>query len=117
MSRGWTPRRVARLGYLAGRGLSLESIMADDALAARSESSVRHAASRWGVPLGQGTPFTLLLGADDRVRLAEEAAERGMDARMLATRIVETVMREKLIEAVLGGETMPSVCAELGSEG
>ena len=37
----WTLLRAARLGYLAGRGLSVNSIMADDTIAARSERAVR----------------------------------------------------------------------------
>ena len=47
----WTLLRAARLGYLAGRGLSVNSIMADDTIAARSERAVRVAASRWHVPM------------------------------------------------------------------
>ena len=39
----------------AGRGLSVESIMADHVIAARSERAVRCAASRWGLALGIGT--------------------------------------------------------------
>jgi hypothetical protein len=40
----WNLKRAARLGYLAGRGLSVESIMADHVIAARSERAVRCAA-------------------------------------------------------------------------
>ena len=36
----WNHKRAARLGYLAGRGLSVESIMSDDVIAARSERAV-----------------------------------------------------------------------------
>jgi hypothetical protein len=43
----------------AGRGLSVESIMADHVIAARSERAVRCAASRWGLALGIGSPFTI----------------------------------------------------------
>ena len=45
----WNLKRAARLGYLAKRGLSVESIMADHVIAARSERAVRCAASRWGL--------------------------------------------------------------------
>jgi hypothetical protein len=41
----WNLKRAARLGYLAGGGLSVESIMADHVIAARSERAVRCAAS------------------------------------------------------------------------
>jgi len=33
----WNLKRAARFGYLAGRSLSIESIIADDVVAARSE--------------------------------------------------------------------------------
>ena len=54
MAARWTLIRAARLGYLAGRGLSVTSIMADDTIAARSERAVRVAASRWRLPIGGG---------------------------------------------------------------
>ena len=65
----WNLKRAARLGYLAGRGLSVESIMADHVIAARSERAVRCAASRWGLALGIGSPFTILLPLEDRLAL------------------------------------------------
>jgi hypothetical protein len=63
----WNLKRAARLGYLAGGGLSLESIMADHVIAARSERAVRCAASRWGLALGIGSPFSILLPLEDRL--------------------------------------------------
>jgi hypothetical protein len=45
----WNLKRAARPGYLAGRGLSVESVIADHVIAARSERAVRCAASRWGL--------------------------------------------------------------------
>jgi hypothetical protein len=42
----WNLKRAARLECLAGRGLSVESIMADHVIAARSERAVRCAATR-----------------------------------------------------------------------
>jgi hypothetical protein len=57
----WNLKRAARLGYLAGRGLSVESIMADHVIATRSERAVRCAASRWSLALGISSPFTILL--------------------------------------------------------
>jgi hypothetical protein len=36
----WNLKRAARLGYLAGCGLSVESIMADHVIATRSERAV-----------------------------------------------------------------------------
>ena len=65
----WNLKHAARLRYLAGRGLSVESIMANHVIAARSERAVRCAASRWGLALGIGSPFTILLSLEDRLAL------------------------------------------------
>jgi hypothetical protein len=43
--------------------------MADYVIAARSERAVRCAASRWGLALGIGSPFTILLPLEDRLAL------------------------------------------------
>ena len=73
----WNLKRAARLGYLAKRGLSVESIMADHVIAARSERAVRCVASRWGLALGIGSPFTILLPLEDRLALECTAELRG----------------------------------------
>jgi hypothetical protein len=52
MSR-WKRKRAARFGYLAGRGLSIESIMADDEIAARSERAVRCACACSKLQIGE----------------------------------------------------------------
>jgi hypothetical protein len=65
----WNLKRAARLECLAGRGLSVESLMADHVIAARSERAVRCAASRWGLAPGIGSPFTILLPLEDRLAL------------------------------------------------
>jgi len=46
-----TPRRVARLGYLAGRGWSIGKILSDEALKPKTASEIRCAATRWGLAL------------------------------------------------------------------
>lgn len=84
----WTPGAAARLGYLAGRGLSLESILADEQLCMRGEYSIRQAAARWKLAMGVGTPFTIFPSLNDRLRLQQEATSRGMSPRQLADRIV-----------------------------
>jgi len=76
----WTLQRAARLGYLAGRGLSLPSIMADDVIAARSQRSVRVAATRLGVPIGRAQPLALVLPGDASQALDAAAASRGMSS-------------------------------------
>jgi hypothetical protein len=97
----WNLKRAARLGYLAGRGLSVESIMADHVIATRSERAVRCADSRWGLALGISSPFTILLPLEDRLALECTAELRGMSTNALALAIVRTVVREQLIDAVL----------------
>jgi hypothetical protein len=94
----WNLKRAARLGYLAGPG---ERGMADHAIAARSERAVCCAASRWGLALGIGSPFTILLPLEDRLALECTAELRGMSTNALALAIVSTVVREQLIDAVL----------------
>ena len=81
--------------------MSVESIMADHVIAARSERAVRCAASRWGLALGIGSPFTILLPLEDRLALEFTAELRGMSTNALALAIVRTVVREQLIDAVL----------------
>ncbi|SRR6266540_6985232 len=102
----WTLLRAARLGYLAGRGLSVDSIMADDTIAARSERAVRVAASRWHVPIGNTGLLPIALSADDRRRLDDAARARGITSGELALTVLRMVMRDNLVEAVIddGGD-------------
>jgi hypothetical protein len=81
--------------------VSVESIMADHVIAARSERAVHCAASRWGLALGIGSPFTILLPLEDRLALECTAELRCMSTNALALAIVRTVVREQLIDAVL----------------
>jgi hypothetical protein len=57
----WNLKRAARLGYLAGRGLSVESINGRPCNC-RSKRARRTA-------LGIGSPFTILLSLEDRLAL------------------------------------------------
>ena len=96
----WTLLRAARLGYLAGRGLSVNSIMADDTIAARSERAVRVAASRWHVPIGTGG-LPVALSSDDRRRLDDAARARGTTSADLALTLLRMVVQQDLIKAVI----------------
>jgi hypothetical protein len=91
----WNLKRAARLGYLAGRGLSVESVIADHVIAARSERAVRCAASRWGLALGIGSPFTILLPLEDRLALECATELRGMSTNALELAIVTSSNNEQ----------------------
>jgi hypothetical protein len=97
----WTPERIARLGFMAGRGFSVASIMADDTIAARSERAVRVAASRWRVPIGGGDGLPLALSLDDRRRLEAAARARGTTSTELAVVLLRVVVQQDLIRAVI----------------
>ncbi len=97
----WTPERIARLGFLAGRGFTVTSIMADDTIAARSERAVRVAASRWHLPIGGTGGLQIALSSDDRRRLDEAARARGTTSTELALTVLRMVMRDGLIAAVI----------------
>ena len=95
MSQWWNHKRAARLGFLAGRGMALESIMADAIICARSERAVRCAASRWGIPLGMGSPFAILLSATDRLRLNIEAGKRGLTPTEFAVEAIQRALMQE----------------------
>lgn len=78
--------------------------MADEQLAAYSEFAVRKKAANWRVPMGKGGPFTLLVSAEERIRLDDEAARRSINARDLVTAVVRAVLRDGLIDAVLDAD-------------
>jgi hypothetical protein len=90
------PQERPTFRYLAGRSLSIESIMADDVIAARSERAVRCAASRRGLALGVGSPFTIPLPPTDRHDVLEYAAH----ARAVSMPLVleETDMLDRSLE-------------------
>jgi hypothetical protein len=102
----WTPQRIARLGFMAGRGFSLTSIMADDTIAARSERAVRVAASRWHLPIGGVGLLPVALSLDDRHRLDDAARARGTTSAELALALLRVVVQQDLIKAVIddGGD-------------
>ena len=65
----WTPDRIARLGFLAGCGFTVASIMSDGLVAARSKRAVRTDASRWHVPIGGDGGLPVALSRADQRRL------------------------------------------------
>ncbi len=97
----WTLLRAARLGYLAGRGLSVNSIRADDTIAARSKRAVRVAASRWHVPIGGTGGLPIALSLDDLRRLDDAARARGTTSADLALTLLRMVVQHNLVEAVI----------------
>ena len=109
----WNLKRAARFGYLAGRGLSIESIMADDVIAAKSERAVRCAASRFGVPVGSNGLLAVALSAADRRQLAGAAHERGMTVEALAAALLRQVAHDSLVAAVLDDREPPAPPASL----
>ena len=99
----WTPRRAARLGYLAGRGLPAETIGNDTAVAARSLRSLYHVATRWGIPLGSGSAGTVALPDDVRRGLDRAARARWTTVESLALMVLRKVAHDGLVDAVIDG--------------
>ena len=76
----WTPKRAARLGYLAGRGVSMESVLRDRRIGAKSAQALRGIATRWGLHFGSAAAPLLsapIPPADQEI-LEQAAAARGL---------------------------------------
>jgi hypothetical protein len=103
MGKSWTPVRAARLGFLAGRGFSIEGIMSEAKLGIRSERSLRVAATRWGLSfgLGGGQQIAVQLTPEDRDVLTAASAERGVTVLALTTALMHGVLGGRLVDAVL----------------
>jgi hypothetical protein len=98
----WTPERAALVGYLAGRGCSIETAMSDYRIAAKSERALRCAASRWGLTFGLGGGMvSVQLSPSDRDLLTLAAGVRGVSTLELTTRIMHAVLGARLVDAVL----------------
>jgi hypothetical protein len=97
----WTPRRAARFGYLAGRGLSADAIGSDPAVAAVSRQAVHHVATRWGIPLAPGATGTIVLPVDVVRELDGPARERRTTVEALALAVLRVVARDRLVDAVI----------------
>jgi hypothetical protein len=79
----WTLRRAARLGFLAGRGASIETILNDRQLGAqRTAQSIKCVATRWHLPVkngaltDDGAVLTVHVAPADREMLEQAAAAR-----------------------------------------
>jgi hypothetical protein len=100
--RQWTPERAARVGYLTGIGCSAEAVTADPDVGARSEQSVRHVATRWRLPLGNGgLRIGIPISPADQELLEHAASARGLSVASLIANLVNVVSRERLVDAVL----------------
>ena len=100
---GWTPKRAARLGWLAGRGVSMESVLRDRRVGAKSEQSLRHVATRWGLHFGSDAPppLSIPLPPGDQEILEQAAAVRGLSTASFAATLIHTIASERLFNAVL----------------
>jgi hypothetical protein len=89
---------------LAGRGASLDAILADHWIGGdRTPQAIHRAAVRWRVPLGVSEPDTLAvhLPPPDREVLEQAAAARGLSVASFAATLIHTIARERLFNAVL----------------
>ena len=113
----WTPARAARLGYLAGRGVSLRTVLKDMEIGAASAQSLRHVATRWGLKFGRETrsgpqdaergvpPLAIPLPPGDLEVLETAARERGLSVASFTATLLCTLTRERLLNAVLDDKT------------
>ena len=99
----WTPKRATRLGWLAGRGVSMESVLRDRRVGAKSEQALRGVATRWGLHFGSAPvpPLAIPLPPGDQEILEEAASARGLSAASFAATLIHTIARERLFNAVL----------------
>ena len=97
----WTPDRVARLGFLAGCGFTVASIMSDGLVAARSKRAVRTDASRWHVPIGGDGGLPVALSPPISAGSTPAARAHGTTSAELALTVLRIVVRDNLSEAVI----------------
>lgn len=95
----WTPKRAARVGYLIGRGCSMEEIIADAASGVASMQSLRNIAHRWNLPLPDDVPA--LPDHPRKSDLTEAATARGMTVDQLGARLLGIIVRDNLVDAIL----------------
>ena len=100
---GWTPKRAARLGWLAGRGASIESVLRDRLIGAESRQSLRHVATRWGLRFGRAEApmLSIPIPPADQEILEQAAAARGLSTASFAATLIHTIARERLYNAIL----------------
>jgi hypothetical protein len=104
----WTPKRAARLGWLAGRGASMAAVMRDRRINAKSEQQLRGIATRWGLAFSDDNkspqPLSVPIPPADQEILEAAAADRGLSAASFAATLIHTIARERLFNAVLDDE-------------
>jgi hypothetical protein len=103
----WAPKQAARLGFLAGRGSSLDALRSDPLLRGRSEQSLCHAATQWRVKFGSGgapkddAMLSIHVTPTDREVLEQAAAERGLSTASFTASLVHVITSERLLQAVM----------------
>ncbi len=103
----WTPKRAARLGWLAGRGMSMESVLRDRQVGAISEQSLRHTATRWGLHFGnveapaKAPLLSIPVPPGDQEILDQAAAARGLSTASFAATLIHVIASERLFAAVM----------------
>jgi hypothetical protein len=76
--------------------------MADPMIGPRTEQSIRHAATRWHIPLTPGGAQLVIPASPGDLELLEHAATgRGVSVVSLTATIVHVVVAERLVDAVL----------------
>ena len=103
----WTPKQAARLGFLAGRGASLDAVRSDPLLRGRSEQSLCHAATAWRLKFGAGgapkddATLVVPIPPADLPVLEDAAAARGLSPASFAATLLHTITSQRLITAVM----------------
>jgi hypothetical protein len=102
---GWERARVARLGFLAGRGLSLDAIAADLGV---SPQSLRYVMTRWDIETAQPPtmPGRIIdnLPTHERLAIESAAAMRDQTGNALALRLLSVIVSDHLIDSILDDE-------------
>jgi hypothetical protein len=104
----WTPARAARLGYLAGRGASLHTVLKDMEIGAASAQSLRYVATRWNLKFGrevrsgpqdaEAPPLAIPLPPGDLEVLEMAAQARGLSVASFTATLLCTLTRERLLQ-------------------
>lgn len=97
--RPWTRDRVARLGFLVGRGLDTEQV-ARDPTVATSPGNVRRQANRFGLALRDSAERRLPAEVGERLDAA--AARRGLSReRLIRSLVLAAASDPALIDNIL----------------
>ena len=97
--RPWTRDRVARLGFLVGRGLDTEEVARDPAVAT-SPGNVRRQANRFGLALRDSAGRRL--PPEIGLRLDHAAARRGLSReRLIRSLVIAAGSNAALIDNIL----------------